>query len=171
MLFLFGVLCVMAQGALAKVISPQYVPDLGLLMAFGAGLTLGAVDGLLLAAALGYVADTLGGSLLGQWALVYIIMCQATRILTQHLNFQGIFYHAFFVFGLTFVCEFALAGAVWLLQEAPPATGVLTPALAIHAVTNAVMAPLFGQLILQLAARLESDRRRDLQLNGQRAGK
>lgn len=160
-----------AQSALAKVVLPQYLPDLGLLMAFGIGLSFGYAEGLWLAAALGYAADALGGSLLGQWALVYMVMFQATRILTQHLNFQGLLYHAGFVFALTFVCEFTLAGAVWLLQETRPTAGVWTASLAIHAVTNAIVAPVWGRLIVKLAALLDSDRRRDLQLDGQRVNK
>ena len=66
-----------------------WCPDLGLVVVVGLGLWLQGASGLGAAAVLGYVADLLSGSLLGQHALLRTLAYGMTRIAHAKLNLSG----------------------------------------------------------------------------------
>lgn len=85
-----GALAPMIQGVAGSFIAPRYVPDLGMLVVVGLGLHWRSVGGgLLLATALGFVADMLSGSLLGHHALLRIFAFCAARVGASQLNLRG----------------------------------------------------------------------------------
>ena len=69
-----GVLALVIQSALATFVPPPYCPDLGLLVVIAIGLRWrGLTVGLLLAALLGFAADIMSGTLMGQHALLRMV--------------------------------------------------------------------------------------------------
>jgi rod shape-determining protein MreD len=68
------------RGVLSWVLPASACPDLGLVFVIGLGLHAPGAAGLVLAAGLGYVADVLAGSLLGQHALLFAVAFGLTRI-------------------------------------------------------------------------------------------
>lgn len=82
---LFGIIL---QGALAHVLSPLVLPDLGLLVVLASALFLGPAEGLLVAAALGLMSDVLSASLLGEFACVRILEFVLTRAVGGKLDLR-----------------------------------------------------------------------------------
>lgn len=99
-----GIAALVAQGALATLIAPPWCPDLALLVLIGIGLRWsGIAGGLLVAAFLGYATDLLSGSLLGQHALLDLLVFTATLVATRQLNLRGPWPLAFFAMGMTVI--------------------------------------------------------------------
>lgn len=85
-----GVLALVVQGAAATFVAPPWCPDLGLLVVIAIALQWRrAATGLLLAFALGYAADLVSGSLLGQHALLRLFVFAGVRVASRQLNFRG----------------------------------------------------------------------------------
>jgi len=85
-----GVLALVVQGTAATIIAPPLCPNLGLLVVIAMALRWrGAASGLLVAFLLGYAADLLSGSLLGQHALLHLFVFAGARIVVRRLNFHG----------------------------------------------------------------------------------
>lgn len=92
-LALFGLaaLGLILQGALGTFLPVAYCPDLGLLMLLCIGLHWeGFASGALLASLLGFAADLLTGSLLGQHALLFLCVFAGAQIASSQLNLRSI---------------------------------------------------------------------------------
>lgn len=87
-LFAFGVLLIVARGALATVLPPGVRPDLGLLAVVGLGLHLPGAAGLLAAAGLGVLTDVLTGALLGHHAFLFVLAFAVTRLAGAQLDLR-----------------------------------------------------------------------------------
>lgn len=165
-LLVLGLLCLPVQGALAVALPAPWCPDLGLVVVAGLGLWLQGASGLGAAAGLGYVADLLSGSLLGQHALLRTIVYGATRIAHAKLNLSGWLSRALLVGLLSLGNGIVLAGLVALFGgRLGPAGGFLRELL-LHAVVNAAVAP-FVLSAVDAVARLlvgDDERRRPLRL-------
>ena len=75
-----GALAIVVQGALVGVFPARWCPDLGFLMVIGLGTRWrSSGGGLVISAALGYLADLLSGSLLGQHLLLRMFAYAAAR--------------------------------------------------------------------------------------------
>lgn len=97
-----GVFALVLQGGLAGVLPAALCPDLGLLVVVAIGLAWErSVPGLALAAALGYAADLLSGTLLGQHALLRLLAFWAARLASRKLNLRGAIPLAVFGAGLS----------------------------------------------------------------------
>jgi len=81
-----GLLALWVRGVLASVLPPAVCPDLGLVFVIALGLHAPGAAGLLLAAGLGYVADALAGSLLGQHGLLFAVAFVMTRVAGARLD-------------------------------------------------------------------------------------
>jgi cell shape-determining protein MreD len=153
-----GVLATMTQGALAAFLPPPWCPDLGLLVVVALGLYWqSVVGGFALATALGYVADLLSGTLLGQHALLRMMAYAAARVCGSHFNLRGPLPQMVFVAFLTLAHAVVLAGTTAFFV---PQLGFKLPAvgaLAAHALANALCAPLMTGLVGRLVSRLGSD--------------
>jgi rod shape-determining protein MreD len=101
-LAVLGVLTLVLQGALATIVPPLWCPDLALLVVISIALRWrGLVLGLCLATALGFAADLLSGSLMGQHALLRMMSFIAAFFAGRQLNLKGSFPLAIFVAGVT----------------------------------------------------------------------
>lgn len=96
-----GLAALVAQGVMATLLAPPWCPDLALLVLISIGLRWeGAASGILLAALLGYATDLLSGSLLGQHALLNIVVFAGTLLGSRQLNLRGVFPLACFAAGI-----------------------------------------------------------------------
>lgn len=168
-----GLVTLVLQGALATLLPRTLCPDLGLLFVVALGLAWErATTGLVLSAGLGFAADLLSGSLVGQHALLRLFVFAAARLASRQLNLRGALPLTVFA-GAT---SLAYALAVWLLTgffvgSGAPGLELLGGAL-LHAVVNALAAPLVVtglERTLALAA-VEEAGRRPLRLEPRRSG-
>jgi rod shape-determining protein MreD len=162
-----GALAPMIQGAAAAYLPARFVPDLSLLLVFAIGLHWGsALGGLVLAALLGFVADLLSGSLLGQHALLRMLAFGGARVAAQSLNLRGALPQATFVTGLTLANAAALAGLTAFFtggSEYPLlAWRDLLPQSVANAVAGVAVAAATGRLLRLVS---EDDGRRTLRLD------
>ena len=142
-LFGVGALATMLQGAVATFLPARFLPDIGLLLVPGLALSWrSTIGGLLVAAALGYVADLYSGSLMGQLALLRVFCFVVSRVASRQLSLRGPLPQAAFAAFLTAVNAaglFALTVFFGAGGVAPPLFGLL-----VHACVNAICAPLVG---------------------------
>jgi rod shape-determining protein MreD len=140
-LFAAGVLALVVQGALATIVSPPWCPDLGLLVVLSIGLRwrdLGS--GLVLAAALGFAADLLSGSLVGQHALLRVIAFSSAYLAGRQLNLKGSLPLVVFAVSVSFVYGVAVyLVSTFFVGAGAPSFGWLADGLQ-HAVVNGVFA-------------------------------
>ncbi len=140
-----------AQAAVARVLAPQWCPDLGLLVVVGLGLALrNPATGVALAALVGYVSDVLSGSLLGQHMLLRMAAFAAARVGSHRLNLRGAVPLAIFAAGLS-----AANGlSTWALATffAPGALPPLPPAgdFVAQAIVNGLLAPFVAAGVTQV---------------------
>jgi cell shape-determining protein MreD len=142
-LILLGALVTMAQGAAAAFLPPGWCPDLGLLLVVATALAWrSAAGGVVVAGTLGYVADLLSGTLLGQQALLRVVAYGMARFGSGQLNLRGVLPQMVFVALLT--PGHAVALAVTTAFFAPDVQFVLPAAgpLLAHALANGLCAPL-----------------------------
>lgn len=151
------------QSVLGTLLPGLGPPDLGLLVVVALGLHWrGATSGLLLAAVLGYATDLLSGSLLGEHALLRLLVYAAARLASRQLNLRGALPLAAFVF----VATHAYALGVTALGSLFGIQGAFgwdrAGELALHAGMNALLAPAVSRLterVLGWAGEDESRRR------------
>lgn len=157
-LLALGLLLTMAQGVAATVLPARWCPDLGLLLAVAIGLCWrSAVGGIVVASAIGYVADLLSGTLLGQHALLRVLAFGVARAGSGHLNLRGALPQAAFVALLTLGNAAALAATTAFFIPTAGLVLAAPGALAAHAFANAVCAPLVTGLTARLVALLGSE--------------
>lgn len=142
-LFLLGALALMLQSAIALWLPARFVPDLGLLLVMAIAVTLRSTAlGLVLALLLGYASDLLSGSLLGQHALLHLLVYGAARSGTARLNLRGPLPQMLFACFLSAGYAAALFGLVaFFMPEAGAPVGRLGE-LVPHALVTGAMAPL-----------------------------
>jgi rod shape-determining protein MreD len=157
----------MLQGALNTFVPARFTPDLGFLIVIALGLYWrSAAGGFAIAAALGFVADLLSGSLLGEQALLRLLAFGVARFASSHLNLRGPLPQAIFVLVFTGVN----AVGIGLLNTFFGAGGGMDLAmlrdLLPHALVNALFAPLVSRGVEALAISLGDDEggRRPLRL-------
>ena len=149
---LIGVLLMISQGALARWLPPPFCPDFGLLLVICLGLRWPTFStGVLLSAVLGFSADLLSGSLMGQQALLQILVFTASFVAGRQFNLRGsvplmgFVVVMSFLYGVTlYLLSFFFMGAAvgsgegWLVDNVW------------HSMTNAIFSP----LVLLLCARI-----------------
>lgn len=110
---LLGLAALIVQGALARTLAPPWCPDLAWLVVVGLGLRWpGFLSGVLLALLLGFAADLVSGSLMGQHALMRLVTYFAAAIAARQLDLSGAIPVAIFVFGMTFVYGLAIVSTL-----------------------------------------------------------
>jgi rod shape-determining protein MreD len=133
----------MVQGVVGRFVPLYLFPDLGLLLVVGLGLCWrSTAGGVVLAVAVGLIADLLSGSLLGQQALLRMFAFGAARSCSQQLNLRGARPLAIFVVGLTLVCGMGSAVLTSFFMAGPGLEREMLRELIPHAVINSVFAPL-----------------------------
>jgi rod shape-determining protein MreD len=170
-LLVVGTLAAMLQGAVAGFMPARFCPDLGFLIAVAIGLCWrSTAGGLVVAASLGFVADLLSGSLLGQHALLRVLAFGAARLPSRNINLRGPLPQALFVAGLTAANALAV-GALTAFFSPGAGFGVAALGdLPVHAGVNAAFAPFVTRATEALLGRLgdEEAGRRLLRLEPRR---
>ncbi|MAG29745.1 MAG: hypothetical protein CL908_02485 [Deltaproteobacteria bacterium] len=110
---LLGLAALIVQGALARTFPPPWCPDLAWLVVVGVGLRWpGFLSGLLVALGLGFAADLVSGSLMGQHALMRLVTFFAAAVAARQLDLSGGVPITIFVFGMTFVYGLAIVSTL-----------------------------------------------------------
>lgn len=170
---LAGVLLMVLQGALALWLPPPLCPDLGLLVVICLGLrwpTL--VTGLLLVGLLGFAADLLSGSLMGQHALLRVLTFTGAFVVGRQFNLQGSLPLMFFTgivsmlygVGVYLLSSFFMGavagqGAGWLIDSFWHACSNALVVPIIFALCSRIFVWVMGEDVTERALRLESERR------------
>jgi len=137
-----GLALLLFQSVLLRFLPFPWSPDLLLLLTMALGLHWTArVSGLVLVTALGFCADFLSGSLLGQHALVYLASYGGTALLSRRLNLRGALPLALFAAMVTVLAAAAAWSSSMFLTGAPLPAAVWFAALILHALVNATLAP------------------------------
>ncbi len=148
-LLAIGALAPMIQGAVGTFVPLHYCPDLGLLLVVGRGLCWrSTASGVVLSAALGFIADLLSGSLLGQHMLLRIFAFGATRVCSRQLNLRGVIPRATFVVVLTVVSALGTGALTSFFSVGPGVDGEMLRELIPHALINGAFAP-FGVWLVE----------------------
>ncbi len=151
-LLAIGALAPMIQGAAGTFVPLRYCPDLGLLLVVGLGLCWrSTTGGVVLSAALGFIADLLSGSLLGQHTLLRIFAFGAARACSQQLNLRGAIPQAIFVVVLTVVTALGTGALTAFFDAGPGVDGEMLRELIPHALINGAFAPLGVWLIERIS--------------------
>lgn len=149
---LMGVLLMISQGALARWLPPPFCPDFGLLVVICLGLRWpNLLSGLILVGLLGFSADLLSGSLMGQQAFLRILVFMLAYIVGRQFNIKGSLPLMGFVAGVSFLYGVALylltlffigsgvgSGAGWLVDDVW------------HSLVNAAVAPTIDLLCTRI---------------------
>ncbi len=142
-LLAIGAFAPMAQGAVGTFVPLHYCPDFGLLLVVGLGLCWrSAAGGVALSATLGFIADLLSGSLLGQHMLLRIFAFGAARVCSRQLNLRGVIPQATFVAVLTAVSALGTGALTAFFSAGPGVDGEMLRELIPHALINGAFAPL-----------------------------
>lgn len=128
------------QSAAATELPAHAIPDLGLLVTVAGALLLPAVPGLAVAAAAGFAADVLSGSLLGQHALLRLLEFAGVRALGGQLDLLRAGPFVALALGVTLVDALGMAGLSRLFLGAAPSLPRALALVAAQLVANAALA-------------------------------
>jgi rod shape-determining protein MreD len=128
------------QGALAALLPPALVPDLGLLLAVVTAVVAPALPALLLAAGVGFGADLLSGTLLGEQALLRILAFAATRFVSGQFHLERGLPLASYCLALGLLDPLGIAALSALFSRPSPFGWEALPTLAVRALVGAVLA-------------------------------
>jgi rod shape-determining protein MreD len=131
------------QGVFSTVIPPQLCPDFALLFVAGLAFRLSSLQGLLFAALIGYLADHLSGTLLGEHSILYTTMFLFMRVLNHQTDLSGALRQSLVVGLLTLLQALGLIWIAYFLREQSLLPLVLDGGLWTQALVNALAAPFF----------------------------
>ena len=157
-LLLIGIAAPVVQGAANTFVPARFTPDLGFLIVIALGLHWrSAAGGLVISAALGFVADLLSGSLLGEHALLRLLAFGAARSASRHLNLRGSLPQAIFVLFFTAVNVLGIGVLNTFFTSGGGFDLVTLRDLLPHASINALFAPLVSRVVDAVATTLGDD--------------
>jgi len=137
-----ALLALVIQGALAMIVPPPWCPDLALIVVIAIGLCWrGLALGLCLAAALGFAADLVSGSLMGQHALLRLIVFASAFFAGRQLNLRGSFPLCVFTFSVSVIYGFALYAVSLFFIGRLELGWSWVGGLLLHSFVNALVAP------------------------------
>jgi len=153
-----GLAALIIQGSVNTFLPPHLTPNFAFLVIIAVGLHWrNPAAGIAIAALLGFSADLLSGSLLGEQALLGIVAFAAARIASRQLNLRGALPQALFVLGYTVVN----ALGVGILDAFFGVRGGMLPMmlhlLPVHALANAVFAPFVAHGVEMIATAFGSE--------------
>ena len=157
-LLLIGIAAPVVQGAVNTFVPARFTPDLGFLIVIALGLHWrSAAGGLVLSAALGFVADLLSGSLLGEHALLRLLAFGAARFASHHLNLRGSLPQAVFVLLFTAVNVLGIGLLNTFFTSGGGFDMVALRDFLPHAAINALFAPLLSRVVEVVVTTLGDD--------------
>lgn len=155
---LLGFAALVAQGALARTISPPWCPDLAWLVVIGVGLRWpGLLSGLFVAVLLGYAMDLLSGSLMGQHALLRLISYLVAAMASRQLDLSGGLSVAIFVFGMTVLYGSGIVATLFLFVGSDAIGLDLVSSALGHGIANVVAAGPMIALVERVLARFSDE--------------
>ncbi len=156
--FLLGFAALIVQGALARTIPSPWCPDLALLVVIGVGLRWpGFLAGVFVAVPLGYAADLLSGSLMGQHAFMRLVTYLIAAVASRQLDLSGALPVAIFVFGMTVFYGLGIVATLSLFVGSDAiGRDVLTSAFG-HGVVNVIAAGPMVALVERVLTRFSDD--------------
>lgn len=158
LILLIGIAAPVFQGVLNTFVPARFAPDLGFLVVIALGLHWrSTAGGLVLAATLGFAADLLSGSLLGQQALLRLLAFGVARVASGHLNLRGAVPQSFFVLGLTAINALGVATLNVFFTAGGGFDLVMLRDLLSHAVVNALFAAPVSRLVETVATSFGDD--------------
>ena len=128
------------QGTLAALLPPPLVPDLALLVALVAAVVAPALPALLLAAGLGFGADLLSGTLLGEQALLRLLAFATTRFVSSQFHLERGRPLASYCLAIGLLDPLGLAALSRLFSGASPIGWESLPTAAVRALLGAALA-------------------------------
>jgi rod shape-determining protein MreD len=140
-LLALGLAALVLQGTLAALLPPAFVPDLGLLVALTAAVSAPALPALILAAGVGFGADLLSGTLLGEQALLRLLAFAATRFVSGQFHLERGLPLATFCLAVGVLDALGLAGLSRLFAGSSPFGWEALPTLAVRAALGALLVP------------------------------
>jgi len=148
-------LALVLQGAAARVVPAALCPDLALLLALALGISQRhTAEGVGLAAGIGWLADLLSGSLLGQHMLLRMLAFGAGRVGSRKLNLRGPAPLAVFAAALCVADAYGLYALVLFFAGAHPPAPPLPLEVALQALATGVLAPLVAHGVRRLSQAL-----------------
>jgi len=155
---LIGSAALIVQGAVNVFIPPHLTPNVGFLIIIAVGLFWrSAAAGIVIAAWLGFTADLLSGSLLGEQALLGMFAFVAARLGSQHLNLRGALPQALFVFAFTAVDALGIGVLETFFGVRGGIGSTMLQYLPTHALANAFAAPFIARAIEFLSTAFGSE--------------
>jgi rod shape-determining protein MreD len=149
------------QGTLAALLPAALAPDLALLVTVVAAVQAPALPALLLAAALGFGADILSGSLLGEQALLRLLAFAATRFVSGQFHLERGLPLASYCLAIGLLDPLGLAALSSAFAGASPLGWEALPTLAARALLGAVLAGVVHRVVgAALETLQDSDARR-----------
>lgn len=139
------------QGAVSAVIPPYLCPDFALLIIVGLAFRLPSVQGLWFAAFLGYLADNLSGTLLGEHAILFTAMFLFMRVLNRQTDLSGGFRQCLVVGFLTLLQALGLIWMTYFFREQSLLPMALDGGLWMQVLVNAIVAPFFLSWFVKFA--------------------
>ena len=150
-----GLAALVLQGTLAALLPPALVPDLGLLVALSAAVSAPALPALVLAAGVGFGADLLSGTLLGEQALLRLLSFAATRFVSGQFHLERGMPLATFCLVVGVLDALGVAGLSWLFAGASPFGWEALPTLVVRALLGAALVPFVHGLVGGLSDTLQ----------------
>ena len=128
----------MLQGALSPFLPAAFRPDLALLVVFALSLSWrNTATGLVLAAVCGFVVDLFSGALLGQNALLSVLVFVGARVLSVHVSMLGALPQMICAAALTAVHAIGVVGLTTLFTPGADFSllrlGIIVPRVAVNA--------------------------------------
>jgi len=157
----------MVQGGVAPFLPTAARPDVSLLVVLALAFCWrSTAGGLVLAALAGFVADLFSGGLLGEQALLGVLVFSAARVLSLHVNLLGVLAQMLFAAVATVAHAIGIAALTSFFSPGA-GLGLVSPGpVLVHATANAVLAPFVTAAVSGLVAWLgdEDTGRRVLRL-------
>lgn len=156
-----GLAGLVLQGALAALLPAPLLPDFSLLVTVAAAVTAPPLLALAAAAGLGYGADLLSGTLLGEQALLRLLAFAATRLVSGQFHLERGIPLASFCFALGLLDAAGLAGLSQAFLGSSPIGLDAIPGVVLRALVLALLAaPIHHLIETALAAVGEGESRR-----------
>lgn len=157
------------QGTLASLLPGALVPDLTLIATVAVAVSAPPVAGLCFAAGIGFGADLLSGALLGQHALLRLLVFIATRLLGAHFDLRPGLPLAIFAAVLSLADVVGLWALARVFQEGSLLGFDAIVVVLARALWAAILTPSAVRVLGVLRDRLEEgDPRREVRLEPRR---
>jgi rod shape-determining protein MreD len=158
LLLSLGVLAPMLQGALVAHLPRALCPDLSLLIVMALAISWrSTAGGLLVAGIVGFVADLLSSSLLGQHALLHLATFGAAHYASMHVNLKGGLSQMLFAAAWTALYGIGLGALTAFFSPGVPFAWIDAGALLLRALINGAGAPLVAVVVDVVLNRLGED--------------